>query len=1066
MARAGLVTRFHRGLLALGLLLSVFAPDAFAGSVRMGWNANPEPDIAGYVLAWGTSTGVYGSSVTVAPDVTTQEVTGLADGTYYFVVRAFNSAGLHSGNSTEVSVVIRSSVTSPTVSGPSPGAGPTTGGTDVVVTGTGFQPGAIVRFGATAGTVLQLTATSVTVRTPAGTPGTVPISVTNPDGGTGTRSSAFTYLAPPSIGGLSPTVGPTAGGTDVVISGTGFQTGAAVRFGATAGTVLQLTATSLTARTPAGTIGTVSVSVTNPDGGTVTRSSAFTYQDPLLPTVTSWSPNRGSVSGGTDVTINGMKFQSGVVVRFGTYAAAVLSVTASKIVARTAPAIAPGLVSMSVVNPDGNGVTIPDAFTYRGSTPSVSSTKPKKGSADGGTTLTLDGAYFEADTTVSVNGKPATVLSATKNRLTVRMPPHVPAVVTIMVINPDAQVAVVPDAFVYEGGAPTISSIAPQHGAVEGGSAVVVSGTNFTSGGTVLFDGQPAAVTAMSSTAMTVIAPAHASGAVNVVVRNADGQSATAANAFTYDAATPRITTITPSSGPIDGGTTVTITGVRLGAGPKVTFGGVAARLLSSTPTTLTVETPQHAAGVVDVEVSLANRLGAVAPAGFTYDDPSKSETFARYFAEGASGGFFRTRFALANPHAEPVPVTVTFTDTQGTPTTMTLTVPATSRATIDESNRPALASEAFATKFEAPKVIGVERTMAWATGGPPYGAHSDVGVTEPRTSWVLAEGATIGGFNTFYLLQNPTTETAQVKVDYLLATGQRIEKIHAVAPQSRTNIWVNMDDPALEAAEMSASFTSLNAVPVVVERSMYRNNGSELFSAGHNSAAVDAPALRWFLAEGATGGTFDEFVLIANPNATEATLRVNYLRAGASPIVKTYTASAQSRLTLWVDQEAPELASAEVSVIVESLTATPVVVERSMWWRATPEGEWIESHNGRGVTSTAARWLVADGASGGTGDASTYVLVANTASVEAPVRFTLLTESGLTRSVQDIVTANGRYSMDVAATFPEARGTRFSVLVESVTGMASLVVERSSYSSTLTTTWAAGTNSLGVPLP
>ena len=79
---------------------------------------------------------------------------------------------------------------------------------------------------------------------------------------------------------------------------------------------------------------------------------------------------------------------------------------------------------------------------------------------------------------------------------------------------------------------------------------------------------------------------------------------------------------------------------------------------------------------------------------------------------------------------------------------------------------------------------------------------------------------------------------------------------------------------------------------------------------------------------------------------------------------------------------------------------------------------------------------------------------------------FTLLTENGTTRTVQDTVTANGRYSMDVAGTFPEARGTRFSVLVESVSGAAPLVVERASYSSTPSTPWSAGTNSLGTPLP
>ena len=71
-----------------------------------------------------------------------------------------------------------------------------------------------------------------------------------------------------------------------------------------------------------------------------------------------------------------------------------------------------------------------------------------------------------------------------------------------------------------------------------------------------------------------------------------------------------------------------------------------------------------------------------------------------------------------------------------------------------------------------------------------------------------------------------------------------------------------------------------------------------------------------------------------------------------------------------------------------------------------------------------------------------------------------------MTRTVQDTVTANGRYSMDVAGTFPEARGTRFSVLVEGVSSTAALVVERASYSSTPTTPWAAGTNSLAMPLP
>ena len=53
----------------------------------------------------------------------------------------------------------------------------------------------------------------------------------------------------------------------------------------------------------------------------------------------------------------------------------------------------------------------------------------------------------------------------------------------------------------------------------------------------------------------------------------------------------------------------------------------------------------------------------------------------------------------------------------------------------------------------------------------------------------------------------------------------------------------------------------------------MYLNRPGQPFAAGHESAGVTAPALEWFLAEGATGPFFDLFVLIANPNPTRATV-------------------------------------------------------------------------------------------------------------------------------------------------------------------------------------------------
>lgn len=699
-----------------------------------------------------------------------------------------------------------------------------------------------------------------------------------------------------------------------------------------------------------------------------------------------------------------------------------------------------------------------------GNGPTVTSLSPAFGSAAGGTEVTINGAGFQPGLIVRFGSIAATVISSTATRIVARTPAQAVGLVPLTVVNTSGVGVQVPNAFTYRFAPPAVSGLSPARGPAGGGTEVTIDGSGYQAGVSVSVGSQQATVLSVTPTRLLVRMPAQAPGVASLLVTNPDSQSASAPNAFTYEAGGPAITSVLPDGGPAAGGTTVSIIGSGFSAGATVAFDGMEATVLSRTSEVLTVSAPAHAAGLVAVQVRNDGGETTTRSAAYTY--VADDTPFVRYFAEGASGWFFNTRFALANPHAEPVVVTATFTDTAGVATPLQVTVPAFARFTIDETNRPPLGSDAFATRFEAARPIGIERTMSWAAGGLAYGAHSDTGVAAPRTSWVLAEGATIAGFDTYYLLQNATDQVAQVKVQYLLATGERIEKVHAVGAQSRTNIWVNKDDPALAAAEMSATITSLNAVPVVVERSMYRNSGGQLFTTGHNSAAIEAPALRWFLAEGATGGTFDEFVLIANPNATAAQLRVSYLRAGQAPLVKTYTAAPLSRLTIWVDQEAPELAAAEVSVVVEAVTPTPVVVERSMWWAATPGGPWTEAHNNRGTTTTAARWIVAEGEAGGPGQASTYVLVANTGASDARVRFTLLTEGGQTVTSESVVTANGRSTIDVAGTFPQARNARFSVLVESVSGTAPLVVERASYSSTANTPWAAGTNSFAMPLP
>lgn len=84
---------------------------------------------------------------------------------------------------------------------------------------------------------------------------------------------------PPTILKVTPATGPHSGGTTVVIQGTWFQSGGAVLFGSTpALSVSFVNKCFLQCSSPAGTAGTtVPITVTNPDGSTVTALNAFSY---------------------------------------------------------------------------------------------------------------------------------------------------------------------------------------------------------------------------------------------------------------------------------------------------------------------------------------------------------------------------------------------------------------------------------------------------------------------------------------------------------------------------------------------------------------------------------------------------------------------------------------------------------------------------------------------------------------------------------------------------------------------------------------------------------------------
>jgi hypothetical protein len=88
-------------------------------------------------------------------------------------------------------------------------------------------------------------------------------------------------LSGPTISGLTPREGPSAGGTEVTITGTGFVDKPSVKFADKAAAVTFDNATTIKAITPDHPPGAVEVVVTNPDGQEGSPKERFTYLEPL-----------------------------------------------------------------------------------------------------------------------------------------------------------------------------------------------------------------------------------------------------------------------------------------------------------------------------------------------------------------------------------------------------------------------------------------------------------------------------------------------------------------------------------------------------------------------------------------------------------------------------------------------------------------------------------------------------------------------------------------------------------------------------------------------------------------
>jgi hypothetical protein len=425
----------------------------------------------------------------------------------------------------------------------------------------------------------------------------------------------------PTVLQIVPDIGVIEGGTPVTISGRNFKSGTDVIFGGFLARDIQVVDDqTITAVTPAqGTAGKVDVKLRDAMGQITAAAGGFTFSVAV-------TPNRGSIAGGTQVTVlarSGISFGSDMVVLFGDQAAANIQVLNNSVLTCLTPPHAAGAVDVTLRSTSGQDV-LTAAYTYVISADSV---LPSEGTVAGGVRVAITGSGFGPGTAVFFGNVPATDVTVVNDALLFCMtPPHAAGAVDVTVRGATGSQTQLPAAFVYvKPGSLATTPVMPAEGMVAGGTRVAIAGSNLVPGTTVLFGGVLASgIEVINDSVLACVTPAHVAGIVDVTLLAPGGSQTVLSSAFTY--LMPSGSGVTPNEGSVAGGTRVALVGTGFGVGTAVLFDGIPATAIQVlNDSLLACVTPPHAAGVVDVAIRDGGGSEKVLADAFTYVLPAST---------------------------------------------------------------------------------------------------------------------------------------------------------------------------------------------------------------------------------------------------------------------------------------------------------------------------------------------------------------------------------------------------------------------------------------------------------
>ena len=212
------------------------------------------------------------------------------------VVAMAVTAGLTGAGPASAAISNSAASAKPVVSKLSVRSGPSGGGTRVTLTGKHFVKVTKVEFGSAAGRSLKvISAGKLQVTAPRHAAGVVNVEVVAKAGKSAAASAdRFTYVAPPSVSGVSPSSGPAAGGSRVTVTGSGFLAVKEVLFGTVVGSGLTVESSSeIQVTAPAGSAGQVDIRVVTAYGtSAIDAADQFAYQSAPASGLTWSAPTR------------------------------------------------------------------------------------------------------------------------------------------------------------------------------------------------------------------------------------------------------------------------------------------------------------------------------------------------------------------------------------------------------------------------------------------------------------------------------------------------------------------------------------------------------------------------------------------------------------------------------------------------------------------------------------------------------------------------------------------------------------------------------------------------------